>query len=321
MPDMNAAMFRDGRLVEQLAPDESMPPAGPSEFIWIEVRDPSDSDFAILQERFHLHSLAVEDSMGSDHVPKVDLYDDQIFVILKTARLEGDEIRYDEVEAFLSGRHIITVRHGEDAAFDGAWEKLRAGLGPNRLRPDFILHAIIDLVVDRYFPLVQMIEDEVLQVEQQILEGFLEREEITRLFRLRRQVIGFQHVLTRMSDVCGKLVNLDVPCVGAPARPYFRDVHDHLVHLSALVGSLIDTIRGVFEASNLLEQQRQGSITRQLAAWAAILAVPTAVAGIYGMNFAHMPELDLRYGYQATIVVILLICLTLYWRFKKLGWL
>jgi magnesium transporter len=254
-------------------------------------------------------------------VPKVDLYDDQIFVILKTARLEGDEIRYDDVEAFLSGRHIITVRHGEDAALDAAWEKLRAGLGPNRLRPDFILHAIIDLVVDRYFPLVQMIEDEVLQVEQQILEGFLEREEITRLFRLRRQVIGFQHVLTRMSDVCGKLVNLDVPCVGTPARPYFRDVHDHLVHLSALVGSLVDTIRGVFEASNLLEQQRQGSITRQLAAWAAILAVPTAIAGIYGMNFAHMPELDLPYGYQVTLVAILLVCLTLYVRFKKLRWL
>jgi magnesium transporter len=121
--------------------------------------------------------------------------------------------------------------------------------------------------------------------------------------------------------VCGKLVNLDVPCVGKPVRPYFRDVHDHLVHLGAMVSGLADVIRGVFEASNLLEQQRQGAITRQLAAWAAILAVPTAIAGVYGMNFADMPELDLPYGYPVAIALMLSICLTLYVRFKKLRWL
>ncbi len=321
MSDVTAAMFRDGKLVERGGIADSMPPAGPSEFIWIEVRDPSDSDFAVLQERFQLHSLAVEDSMTPAHVPKVDLYDDQIFVVLKTARLENDEIRYDEVEAFLSGRHIITVQHGRDADFDGDWGKIRAGLSSRRIQPDFILHAIMDFIVDRYFPVVQMIEEEVLLMEQQILDDFLEREEITRLFRLRREAIRFQHMLTRMSDVCGKLVNLDVPCVGAEARPYFRDVHDHLVHLSAMVSGLVDVIRGVFEASNLLEQQRQGAITRQLAAWAAILAVPTGIAGVYGMNFPDMPELNLPYGYPVALGVMFSISLILYIRFRTLRWL
>ncbi len=176
MSDVTAAMFRDGKLVERGGMADSMPPAGPSEFIWIEVRDPSDSDFAVLQERFQLHSLAVEDSMTPAHVPKVDLYDDQIFVVLKTARLENDEIRYDEVEAFLSGRHIITVQHGRDADFDGDWGKIRAGLSSRRIQPDFILHAIMDFIVDRYFPVVQMIEEEVLLMEQQILDDFLGRE-------------------------------------------------------------------------------------------------------------------------------------------------
>jgi magnesium transporter len=318
---VTAAMFREGRLVDRGGIEDSMPPFGSSEFIWIEVRDPTDGDFELLQDRFQLHSLAVKDSMTPTHVPKVDLYEDQIFVVLKWARLEADEIRYDEVEAFLSGSHIITVQHGKDEDFDAGWEKIRAGLAASRVQPDFILHSIMDFIVDGYFPVVQMIEEEVLLMEQQILDGFLEREEITRLFRLRREAIRFQHMLTRMSDVCGKLVNLEVPGVRAEARPYFRDVHDHLVHLSSMVSRLVDVIRGVFEASNLLEQQRQGTITRQLAAWAAILAVPTAIAGVYGMNFPNMPELALPHAYPIVLGVMASFSIGLYVRFKILRWL
>jgi magnesium transporter len=320
MSDVTAAMFRDGKLVDLGGMEDSMPPAGASEFVWIQVRNPSDGDFTILQERFRLHSLAVEDSMTPAHLPKVDLYDDQVFVVLKTARLEDDEIVYDEIEAFLSGRHIITVQHGEDQEFDSGWGKIRIGLTGKQSQPDFILHAVMDFIVNRYFPVLQMIEDEVLEMEQQLLDGFLGREGVTRLFRLRREAIHFQHILTRMYDVCGKLINLDIPCIGAEARPYFRDVHGHLTRLDAMIGGLIEVIRAVFEASNLLEQQRQGIITRQLAAWAAILGVPTAIAGIYGMNFP-MPELRMPYGYFIVIGVMLTICVGLYVRFKTLRWL
>ncbi len=320
MGKVTAAMFRDGKLVDFGGIEDSMPPSGASGSIWIQVRDPSESDFKILQERFRLHSLAVEDSMTPTHVPKVNLYDDQVFVALKTARLEADEIRYDEVEVFLSGRHIITVQHGEDRDFDSGWGKIPIGLSARQSQPDFILHAVLDFIVSRYFPVLQMIEEEVLSMEQQLLDGVLGREGVTRLFRLRREAIHFQHMLTRMYDVCGKLINLDIPCIGAEARPYFRDVHDHLTRLDAMITGLIEVIRAVFEASNLLEQQRQGIITRQLAAWAAILGVPTAIAGIYGMNFP-MPELRMRYGYFIIMVVMLSICAGLYMRFKSLRWL
>jgi magnesium transporter len=124
-----------------------------------------------------------------------------------------------------------------------------------------------------------------------------------------------------MSDVCGKLTNLDVPCIGAEVKPYFRDVHDQLVRVDAMISGLVDVIRAVFEASNLLEQQRQGSTIRQLAGWAAILGVPTAIAGIYGMNFMNMPELHATYGYPIVVAVMLSICVGLYMRFKKLRWL
>ena len=189
------------------------------------------------------------------------------------------------------------------------------------MRPDFILHAILDFVVNGYFPVVQMVEDEVLSMEQHLQDALLDRAEITRLFRLRREAIHFQRVLTRMSDVCGKLTNLDVPCIGAAAKPYFRDVHDHLMRLDAMVSGLVDVIRTVFETSSLLEQQRQGIITRQLAAWAAILGVPAAIAGIYGMTFPNVPELHAPYGYAIVVGAMMSICLGLYIRFKKLHWL
>jgi magnesium transporter len=189
------------------------------------------------------------------------------------------------------------------------------------MSPDLILHAILDLVVNDYFPVVQMVEDEVLAMEQHLQDALLDRSEITRLFRLRREAIHFQHVLTRMSDVSGKLTNLDVPCIGTAAKPYFRDVHDQLIRLDAMVSSLVDVIQTVFETSNLLEQQRQGIITRQLAAWAAILGVPAAIAGIYGMTFPNIQELRVPYGYAIVVGAVMSICLGLYVRFKKLHWL
>jgi magnesium transporter len=316
MGEVTAAIFRNGEVIDRPVVDASMPQYDKSAVVWIEALDPVDSDFAVLQERFGLHSLAVKDSMSPVQVPKVDVYDDQIFVVLKMARLERDEIKYAGIDAFVSRQHIITVRHGDNGGL--AREKLWSGSG---LRPDFILHAIMDFVVNSYFPVVEMVEDEVLSLEQHLLDSFLDRDEITRLFRLRREAIRLQHVLTRMADVCGKLTNLDVPCISAEAKPYFRDVHDRLVRLDTMTRGLIEVIRAVFEASNLLEQQRQGITTRQLAAWAAILGVPAAIAGVFSMNAENMAVLHQAYGYSGAVAAMLAICLALYIRFKKKRWL
>jgi len=318
MAQVTAAIFRNGQIADRPPLGASMPQHRDSEYIWIEALDPVDSDFALLQERFGLHSLAVRDSMRLALVPKVDVYEDQIFVVLKIARLESDEIKYAGIDAFVSPQHIITVRRGETGAHVDGLEQLPSGA---RQRPDFVLHAIMDLVVNNYYPVVEMIEHEVLSVEQHLLDSFLERAAITRLFRLRREAIHLQHVLSGMSDVCGKLTNLEVPSIGAEAKPYFRDVRDRLIRLDRMTGGLIDVIQAVFQASNLLEQQRLGSTTRQLAAWAAILGVPAAIAGLYSMNPANMAELLGAYGYPAGVAVMLAICLTLYVRFRKLRWL
>jgi magnesium transporter len=321
MSEVTAAIFRDGKAIEHVALDASLPQRGSSEFIWIEVLDPVEGDFAVLQQRFGLHNLAVEDSMSPAKVPKVDLYDDQIYVVLKIARLEGDEIRYGEIDAFVSTHHIITVRHDAGAGNAHAHERFQVGPRPPQVRPDYILHSVLDFVVNGYFPIVQMVEDEVLAMEQHLQDALLHRDEITRLFRLRREAIHLQHVLSRMSDVCGKLTNLELPCIGAAARPYFRDVHDNLMRLDGMVSGLVDVIGTVFETSSLLEQQRQGIITRQLAAWAAILGVPAAIASIFAMTSPDLAELLGQYGNAIVGGAMLAICIGLYVRFRKLQWL
>jgi magnesium transporter len=318
---LTAVIVRSGQVVEHLAIDAGIPQSAGSDFIWIEVLDPNDEEFAILQQRFGLHGLAVADSMRSAQFPKVDLYDDQIFVALKSARLEGDSINYGEIGAFVSGRHIITVYHAADQRHGHTHEDLHDLSKLVHATPDFILHSILNFVVRAYFPVVQMIEEEVLSMEQHLQDALLDRTEITRLFRLRREAIHLQHVLTGMSDVCGKLTNLDVPCISAAAKPYFRDVHDQLLRLDGMVRGLVQVIHSVFEASSLLEIQRQGIITRQLAAWAAILGVPAALAAVYGMIPPDLPLLRASQRIAIVVGAMIVSCAVLYVRFRKLRWL
>lgn len=314
-------IYRDGKRAEELplVPQAYEPREG--EFVWIGLVDPTAEELASLKSMFHLHPLAVEDALNGKQVPKVDVYGDQLFVVVKTAHLEGEKIAYGETCLFVGRHHVISVRHGSARSHSELRQQLEHSPRLLQHGPDYVLHAIIDFVVDGYLPIVETIEDKVLELEKHVLVSFLQPEQIRRIFRMRRQVIRFQRTLGPMSDVAGKLSHLDLPCVDENAKPFFRDVHDHIRRVEGMVSGLREIMTSVFEASNLLEQQRQGTITRQLAAWAAILAVPTAIAGIYGMNFQNMPELETRYGYFVVLGVIVTLCLVLYARFKKAGWL
>jgi len=222
---------------------------------------------------------------------------------------------------FVGPTFVISVRHGSERAHSALRHQLEASPELLRHGVDYVLHAILDFIVDGYLPIVEAIEEDVLETEQRTLDAFLNREEIRRLFTLRRELTRFQRVLGPMHEVCHKLAHLPLPCVDKAVRPYFQDVLDHVRRVETGVGGLREILTSVFEAANLLEQQRQGAITRQLAAWAAILAVPTAIAGIYGMNFANMPELKLEYGYYVVLGVIAVLCIGLFIRFRRVGWL
>lgn len=314
-------VYRHGKRGEAVPIDGPMPKLGPNDFIWTGLHAPGIEELAPLAQRHQLHQLAVEDALNGHQVPKVEAYGDQLFVVAKTAHLEGDKIRYGSTAIFVGRQHIITVRQGSSRNHLEVRSQLEASPQLLAQGPDYVLHGILDFIADGYLPVVEKIEDVVLEMEQKMLASFLEREQIRRLFRLRRQLILFGRILGPMADVAGKLVNLDLPCLDKQAKPFFRDVLDHVKRVESMVGGLREVITSVFEASNLLEQQRQGVITRQLAAWAAILAVPTAIAGIYGMNFKNMPELETQYGYFVVLAVIVLLCGLLYYRFRRTGWL
>ena len=313
-----ANLYRNGKKAKAVSLNEPIDCKGKSEFVWIGLFEPSEQELEQLEKNYGLHPLAIEDALKANQIPKVDVYGDQLFVMTRTAHLQDDHIAYGETAIFVGKNFIISVRHGSARAHSELRAQLEAA--PS-LGPDYVLHAILDFIVDGYLPIVETIEERVLAMEQSALDSFLSRAEVKRIFALRQELTRFKRIIGPMTEVCGRLVHLDTPCLDANARPYFQDVLDHVRRVDTMVNSLRDVLTSIFEVSNLLEQQRQGVITRQFAAWAAILAVPTAIAGICGMNFENMPELKTQYGYFVVIGIITLLCGVLYLRFKRAGWL
>ena len=320
MTKVAAYLYQDGHRVREVALDERVSTSKKSEFVWIGISDPTKAELDALASCYELHPLAVEDALRGDQLPKVEVYGDQLFVVARTARLEGEHMEYGETAIFLGPSHIITVRHGSPRAHTALREQLEKAPKLLMHGTDYLLHAVLDYIVDGYIPIIDQIEEEVLEMESTAAKGFLSRDDVNRIFELRRELILFQRILGPMGEVALKLARQELPGVDSEARVYFRDVQDHVRRVQARVDGTREALSSVFEFSSLLEQQRTGQITRQLAAWAAILAVPTAIAGIYGMNFENMPELRTQYGYFVVIGVIVVVCTALYLRFRRAGW-
>jgi len=321
-----ARLYHDGCAVCDIAPGQPLPPLDdPSDFLWVGINEPADAAMAWLQPALGLHPLAVEDALDPRQLPKIEAFGEHLIAVARTVHLDDDpagrRISYGNTAIFMGRQFIVTVRHGSPR--DHSWVRQHLEATPKLLRrgPDFVFHAIVDFLVDGYFAVVDALEEEVLGMEDRALAMFLDPPETQRLFTLRRDLTRLQRILGPMQDLASRCVNLDLPQIDHDMHPYFRDLADHIRRVDYRVAGLKDTLTSVIETSGLLEQQRQGVITRQLAAWAAILAVPTAVAGIYGMNFRLMPELDWHYGYPMALGLMAAICLGLYVRFKRADWL
>lgn len=298
------------------------PPLTPGEFDWIGLANPSQADMDLARRQFGLHPLAVEDALNPSQMPKVDIYGQQLFIVARTAAMaEGEKIDFGQTAIFLGRDFILTVRSGSTRAHTDLRNRLESD--PERLAegPDFVAHAVLDFIVDGYHPLMERLDDAAQVLEAGAIEAFPEPHTIRRIFRLRRQLRRFERIVGPMEEMCERLVTAELPAIDPAARIWFRDVLDHVRRAMARVRGLKETLASVVETASLLEQHRQGEMTRKLAAWAAILAVPTAIAGIYGMNFDLMPELRWRYGYPMVLGGIAAICGGLFWRFRRIGWL
>jgi magnesium transporter len=322
MPIAAARVYSEGHRLRHLRlHDPEDRPVQGRQFAWIGLVDPDASEVAALQARFNLHPLAVEDALCEHPLPKVSVYGDQVFVAARTARLEGGEIVYGETCAFLCRNHIITIRRGSDRAHTVVRRNLEDSPAVMQHGIAYVLYAVLDFIVDGYQPIVDEIEEEVLAIERRALDAFLSRDDVTHLFNLRQALTRFRRVLGPMEEVCARLEHLRLPFLDSQVQPYFRDVGDHVRRVSNAIEGLRDVLSSVFEVANLFEQQRQSAITRQLAAWAGILAVPTAVFGLYGMNFQVMPELTWRYGYLAVVGATAAVCVGLWMSFRRARWL
>ena len=291
-------------------------------FDWVGLSEPTEEEMALVSAQFHLHPLAVEDALKLQQLPKVESYGKQAFIVARTAAMEAPEtIGYGQTAVFLGPDFVVTVRLGSTRAHDDLRKRLEAHHERLAEGPDFVAHAILDFIVDGYRPILDDLETAVQTMEEHAIEIFPDQATIRRIFRLRRQLRRFERITGPMEEVCDRLATAPVPAVDHSAQIWFRDVLDHMRQTKARLSGLKETLTSIVETAGLLEQHRQGETTRALASWAAILAVPTAIAGIYGMNFKFMPELNWHNGYFAVLATIAILCGGLWWRFRRIGWL
>lgn len=294
----------------------------PHSFDWIGLYEPSDAEMDLVRQQYGLHPLAVEDALNPRQLPKVEIYGKTLFVVARTADLlVGEDIAYGQTAFFVGPGFLISVRFGSTRAHTELRQQLETQAERLAEGPDYVLHAVLDFIVDGYLPLLDGLDNIAQEMEEAAIDVFPEQSVIRRIFRLRRQLRRFERVIGPMEEMVERLVISDLPGIDPGARIWFRDVLDHVRRAMARMRSLKETLAAIVETASLLEQHRQGEMTRALAAWAAILAVPTAIAGIYGMNFDYLPELHWRYGYFAVWGVIVAICGGLWLRFRSIGWL
>lgn len=318
---VNCAAYKAGRRTADV--DIEQADAVPAEggFVWIGLHEPDEELLRKVQDRFDLHDLAIEDAHLAHQRPKLEVYGNSLFIVLRTASLQSGKVSWGETHVFAGAGYVVTVRHGSTTAY--ATVRARCESAPDMLAngESFVIYSVMDFVVDNYFPILHALEAEVDVLEDSVFSKDGERLNVERVFELRHELLLMRRAVQPLQEVCNHLMRFDVTLIPNDMRAYFRDVQDNVIRVVEQIDNLRELLKAALEANLLLASVQQNDVTKQLAAWAAILAVPTAIAGVYGMNFKTMPELEWAYGYPVVLVVIFTLCGYLYTRFKKTGWL
>lgn len=320
---VNCTVYADGCKLPNLALEDIPALRDRTDaFVWLGLREPDEELMIRVQRLFGLHELATEDAHHAHQRPKVELYGDCLFVVLRTAQMHEGKVNFGETHLFIGPRYVVSVRHG--ASLPYAPVRARCESTPHLLRkgPGFVLYAILDFVVDNYFPILNTVEDAVDELEERFFKGDFGQDDIGRLYEFKRDLVELRRAAAPLVEVCNYLLT-DVFTQHVPddIRPYFRDVYDHTLRINEAVETIRETLALALQVSLSLGAARQNEATKRLAGWGALLAIPTMVFSIYGMNFAHMPELHWPYGYPALMSGVAAVCLFLYRSLKKSGWL
>jgi magnesium transporter len=324
---VNCAAYQNGKKLADIKPEEiGQYLSRPECFVWVALKDPLPGELNALQKEFDLHDLAIEDARQGHQRPKIEEYGDSLFAVLhnievlRTPEAPG-ELKIGEVDLFVGRNYVLSVRNQAEPGFREVRARCEREPELLKLGSGFVFYALIDAVVDRYFPVLDAIEDEFERFEDQIFTGKSLRSNIEGLYYVRQKLTTLQHAVVPLLEAVGKLYGGRVPQVCTGMQEYYRDVYDHLVRISQTINSQRDTVTTAIQVNVAMITFAETEVTKRLAAWGALIAVPTFIASLYGMNFKNMPELDWAYGYPATIAAMAVINVILFFRFRKAGWL
>ena len=294
----------------------------PNSFTWIGLYEPTEEEFESIRSEFDLHPLAVEDAIHAHERPKLEVFADVVFIVLKTARYVDptEVIKLGEILIFLGHDYIITVRHGEASELGGVRRQLEESPEMLQHGPGAVLHAIVDRVVDDYAPAIAGLGEDIDQVEDQVFSG-VRANAAERIYKLKREVLQFGHGVGPLVEPIDRLARGKYDVIHPEVRTYFRDVNDHLLRAHDQLEGYRDLLTSILQANLTQVGVRQNEDMRKISAYVAMAAVPTLIAGIYGMNFQHMPELGWEAGYPMALALMAIIVSFLFWRFKRAGWL
>ncbi len=294
----------------------------PDHFVWVGLHEPDAPLMRLVSEEFGLHELAVEDSSRQSHRPKIEAYGETLFVVVRTARLENDNILFGNTYAFVGERYLLTVRHGASISYASVRQRCEQTPRLMKLGPAYMLYAILDFVVDNYFPVVEDLDHYLKDIEHGLFEATFRRDTIHHLYELKRELVRLRMAATPLQDICGYLMHQAEPqLVPKALKPYLRDVDDHVLRIGDFINTQSEMLKVAMDVNLAMVSVGQNEVVKRLASWAAILAVPTMIASFYGMNFEYMPELRWHYGYPITLSVMLLGCALLYRRLRRARWL
>jgi magnesium transporter len=290
-------------------------------FVWLGLLEANSELLAKIQEEFGLHDLAIEDACTAHQRPKIEEFGDSLFMVLHTANLAGDQVKFGETHIFLGPRFLVTVRHGYSQSHSKIRERCEAM--PQKLAkgPGFVLYTIMDFIVDNYVPVIEGLQARFDVLESAIFQYKPSRQTMEDLYELKRDLMLLEGAINPVIDICNELMRLHNEVIPKEGRVYFRDIADHVKRIDRTIHGMREMLVAAMGVHLTFETVRQNEVVKRLAGWGAILAIPTMVFSWYGMNFRHMPELDWQYSYPVVVGGVAVASLLLYWRLKRSGWL
>ncbi|MCU9953988.1 MULTISPECIES: magnesium and cobalt transport protein CorA [Burkholderia] len=318
---VNSVAYRAGmRLGEITVDDISEVVKEPDAFVWLGIWQPDEPFLRKIQEEFTLHDLAIEDALVAHQRPKIETYGESVFIVVKTAQLVDEEVRYGETHLFVGGNFLATVRHGASASY--APVRALAEQNPKLLSkgPGFALYSVLDFVMDNYQPIIRRFEEKFDRIETDVFKSAFDKMVIEELYDLRRDLLQLRNSVVPMIDICAQLIRIHEEIVPKDLRAYLRDVQDHAQRIVSATDEMREMLTNAMHVNLALVTVRQNDVVKRLAGWGAILAIPTVIFSLYGMNFENMPELKVSWGYPMTLAVTLTGCAILYRKLRHSGW-